>query len=59
MPTLRSPEGREYVTTDPVEIRNLVIGHGYSVVDNGEPATQEADTEDTEQTSEETTPTDG
>lgn len=54
---LRTPEGRDYQTTDPAEIRNLVIGHGYTVVDNHESA---PDTQPAEQPStEETTPTDG
>lgn len=61
MPTLRSPDGRVHSTSDPIEVRNLVLGHGYTVVDSGEPTPPVADdggTEDQE-TSEETTPDDG
>lgn len=61
MPTLRSPEGREYQSTDPVEVRNLIIGHGFTVVDSGESTqdTQTADQETDETDAEEAAPADG
>lgn len=32
MPTLRSPAGQIYRTDDDAEVRNLTLGHGYTVV---------------------------
>lgn len=29
--TLIAPDGREYVTSDPVELNNLVYGQGYRI----------------------------
>lgn len=58
MPTLRSPEGREYQSTDPVEVRNLILGHGFTVVDSGE-STPDTQTADQETDAEEAAPADG
>ncbi|MBB5154955.1 hypothetical protein [Saccharopolyspora phatthalungensis] len=38
MPTLRSPNGRTYRTEDEAEVRNLTLGHGYTVVPEDQPA---------------------